>query len=226
MSTNNRLGSFVEQLDSLIDYYNSLRQSSKYDDLSDLLESDVIAFITPARSAIYRITGSSSTYVKQCEEIIVQSTFYGRIALLIFGVITSLRKDLLSGYIANLTELIHGELFADFLDMALHLLKEGYKDAAAVIAGSALESHLRQLCIKAGIETETERDDKIQPKKADRMNSDLAKNEIYSKSDQKSVTAWLDLRNDAAHGHYDKYTKEQVSLLISGIRDFLTRNPA
>jgi hypothetical protein len=46
------------------------------------------------------------------------------------------------------------------------------------------------------------------------------------KMDQKNVTAWLDLRNKAAHGHYEQYQKEQVALLISGVRDFITRNPA
>ena len=52
------------------------------------------------------------------------------------------------------------------------------------------------------------------------------KNQIYSKLDQKSVTAWLDLRNNAAHGHYDKYEAVQVELMISGVRDFIARNPA
>ena len=44
------------------------------------------------------------------------------------------------------------------------------------------------------------------PKKAERMNTDLASQNIYGKGDQKSVTAWLDVRNDAAHGKYNNYT--------------------
>ncbi len=38
--------------------------------------------------------------------------------------------------------------------MAEYLLKEGYKDPAAVITGSTLEEHLRKLCIKNGIDIE------------------------------------------------------------------------
>ena len=34
------------------------------------------------------------------------------------------------------------------------------------------------------------------------MNNDLACGNSYTKLDQKSVTAWLDLRNRAAHGRY------------------------
>ncbi len=66
----------------------------------------------------------------------------------------------------------------------------------------------------------------LRPKKSDLMNSDLAKATAYSKLDQKNVTAWLDLRNKAAHGHYNEYQAAQVGMLISGVRDFITRNPA
>ena len=38
----------------------------------------------------------------------------------------------------------------DFLDMAYHLLENDYKDASAVMIGSVLEEHLRQLCNKFG----------------------------------------------------------------------------
>jgi hypothetical protein len=106
------------------------------------------------------------------------------------------------------------------------LLDEGYKDAAAVIAGSALESHLRQLCMKNSIAIEVNPSKGIQPKKADSMNSDLGNANAISKLDQKNVTAWLDLRNKAAHGRYADYTRDQVVLLIAGVRDFVTRNPA
>ena len=40
------------------------------------------------------------------------------------------------------------------------------------------------------------------------------------------VTAWLDLRNKAAHGHYLEYTKEQVELMLQSVRDFTARCPA
>jgi hypothetical protein len=120
------------------------------------------------------------------------------------------------------TELIHAETFANFVEMAEYLLSEGYKDPAAVIIGSVLEEHLRQLCIKNGLATEVAG----KAKKADQLNSDLAGKSIYSKLDQKSITSWLDLRNKAAHGKYGEYTKDQVALLLLGVQNFLTRNPA
>ena len=110
-----------------------------------------------------------------------------------------------------------------FLEMAHQLLAEGYKDPAAVMAGSVLEEHLRQLCQKHDIPTEITKPGCPQPKKADALNADLAKKQVYNKLDQKNVTAWLDLRNKAAHGKYQEYTKEQVSLMLQSLSDFLVR---
>ena len=125
-------------------------------------------------------------------------------------------------HLSSVRELLHAETFADFLEMADHLLSEGYKDAAAVIAGSSLEVHLRNLAAKHNLAVELNG----KPKKADQINSDLASASAYLKLDQKNVTAWLDLRNKAAHGHYGDYSSTKVSHLVSQIRDFMVRIPA
>lgn len=119
--------------------------------------------------------------------------------------------------------LVAAELFADFLDMAGHLLETGYKDSAAVMIGGVLEEHLRQLCLKHGMAVDDEKDGRVVAKKSDRLNADLAKADIYSKLDQKQITAWLDLRNNAAHGKYGEYTEQQVKQLQSGMIEFMMR---
>lgn len=92
-----------------------------------------------------------------------------------------------------------------------------------VLAGSVLEEHLRKLGEKHGVDTQ--RPDGS-AKKADAINADLGKADAYNKLEQKSVTAWLDLRNKAAHGHYGDYDVAQVEALIRDVRSFMTRNPA
>jgi hypothetical protein len=49
------------------------------------------------------------------------------------GLLKAVKSDLESGMLANFKSLAQAEVFADFLDMAEHLLGEGYKDAAAVL---------------------------------------------------------------------------------------------
>ena len=113
----------------------------------------------------------------------------------------------------------------DSLEMAQHLLNEGYKDPAAVMAGIALEERLRQLCQKHGIPTEATKQGRPHSKRTDALNADLAKKKVYNQLDQKNVTAWLDLRNKAAHGKYQEYTKEQVALMLQSLSDFMVRIP-
>jgi hypothetical protein len=186
-------------------------------------ETAVQEFNTRATAAIERATGPGSSYRSTAAKA---STASGHLAArMILGIVEGLRKDLVAGYLVSASELIHADTFADFLEMAEHLVGEGYKDAAAVIAGSSLEAHLRNLCVKNSIPTDHP-PGSGKPKKADTMNGELGSASVYSKLDQKNVTAWLDLRNKAAHGEYDKYTRPQVELLISGIRDFIGRNPA
>ena len=106
--------------------------------------------------------------------------------------------------------------------MADELHAKKYKDAAAVIAGSVLEEHLRKLATANGVAIATGGN----PKRADTINADLAKVPADNKLVQKQVTAWLGIRNAAAHGEYDKYDHGQVAGLITAVRDFMVRHPA
>ena len=120
--------------------------------------------------------------------------------------------------------LISSEIFSDFLEMAEHLLSEKYEHAAAVMIGSVLEEQLRQLCDKNSITVTEAKNGKLIPKKADLLNAELAGQSVYNKLDQKNITAWLDLRNKAAHGKYSEYNIQQVELMLQGVTEFMTRN--
>jgi len=215
------------QLEAVLSAYQQLVQKSKYDDLSDLRRQDHQRVTTLMRAAVHRVGGSNSTYAQQVENILSRTlTHDGFKVTELAGIVDALLADLDAGYLQSVEELIHGELFSDLLEMSTHLLEEGYKDPSAVVTGSALEAHLRQLCQRHSINIEVIIGGKSRSKKADQMNADLKKANVYSKLDQKNVTAWLDLRNKAAHGHYAEYTADQVKLMTDGVRDFITRNPA
>lgn len=140
----------------------------------------------------------------------------------IISILNNLKDDVNDEWIGNFKGIISAEIFSDYLDMSGYLLEEGYKDAAAVMIGSTLEEHLRQLAIKQGeIILITS---KGKPVKADTINGELKKHGVYNLLNQKDVTAWLDLRNNAAHGKYDQYTIEQVKNMLVSVRDFIKRN--
>jgi hypothetical protein len=216
----------LAHLDHVLAEWKRLAAGCKKPDCEDLGDADGTRFVTRALAVVRRVAGTGSAYDHQAEAIATRGGYVGYVARHIVGVVDSLRVDVAAGFLGQIAQLIHGEVFADFLEMAQHLLDENYKDAAAVIAGSSLEAHLRQLCVRHGVALEVTAGSSTRPKKAEQMNSDLAGANAYSKLDQKSVTAWLDLRNNAAHGRYGEYQAAQVTLLISGIRDFVTRTPA
>lgn len=220
MSTDTK--AILRQIDSLLEEWNNLQQ-----DYRDAPDFQVATFVTRLISAIERLTPFDSPYRSNAQR--VMKTYYVNspdAAGLLAGIVLAIRGDYEAGYLQSVQELIHADVFGDFLEMADYFLSEGYKDPAAVITGGVLEEHFRQLCQKAGIATTLPSASGLRPKKADSMNSELTGAGVYTKLDQKSVTAWLDLRNNAAHGKYSEYTKEQVALMVQGIRDFVARHPA
>lgn len=212
----------VDQIDSVLEACKSLLAGSQYSDFSDEPENASQA-ANLLFSAIQRLGPPGSSYINsaKAQESWLKGTV-GRAIPPLLGALKALRTDYAAGYLQSVTELIHADIFADFLDMADYLLNQDYKDPAAVMVGSVLEEHLRKLCQKYGLPT----DQNQKPKKADALNSDLVASNAYSRLDQKSVTAWLDLRNKAAHGKYGEYSKEQVKLMLQGVQDFISRHPA
>ena len=192
----------LEQIESVLGEYN--------DAASEARDSrKALRLITRCRSVIHRVTDSGSPYAAQLSDLLNQNLRPSLLLYRLIGVVETLHADLKGGYLETLSEFLHGEVFGDFLEIADHLLRNGYKDAAAVITGSTLEAHSRQLCQRFGIPIEVQDNrGNLRPKKADRMNSDLASASAYNKLDQKNVTAWLDLRNKAAHGQYGEYNSE------------------
>ena len=175
-------------------------------------------------SAIRKYAPPGSPHLTQMEAILKQfgaSNDYGRQQLI--GVLLALRYEYETGALSSIGELIHADLFSDFLEMARYLLEQRYKDPAAVVAAGVFEQHLRQLAQKFGVPLTKPNGDHV---KAETINHDLTKAGAYDTGTQKEVTAMLDLRNSAAHAQWDKIDKDQVKVFIDRVAFFLSRYPA
>jgi hypothetical protein len=211
----------LKEIDAALDEYSALRKQSKYDDCSELSHAAKEQVVARLVTTIERFAAPTSFHARRCGEAVRTHMSLPQLP----GVLKALREDIANNRVISVVELVHADVFSDFLDMAQHLLDSKYKDAAAVIAGSSLEAHLRALSAKYALPVD---DGSGRHKKADRINADLDAAGAYgaSKTDLKNVTAWLNTRNDAAHGEYAKYEAPQIGLLIASIRDFITRHPA
>jgi hypothetical protein len=178
--------------------------------------------ITVCASTIARLTAAGSVYERQIKRALdrggMMQEFY---VTQMVGVLEGLKMDIEAGYLLSLEEELHAGVFADFLEMADQLLAEKYALPAAVLAGAALEAHLRSLAERNDVKTIS----RGKPKRAAALNDDLVKKQAYGKAEHKQVLAWQALRNSAAHGNED-FSPSEIRLMIQGIRDFIHRHPA
>lgn len=160
------------------------------------------SFETSAFKFLQDMVGNESPYFKGLEKAL-HSQYVSNI-LAGVEILKAIKIEIENGWMTKIKSIVSAEIFSDFLEMAKYLTEQGFKDAAAVIFGSTLESHLKKVGEKLNVELtfENSKGETI-PKKADRLNADLLKAGAYNILDQKNITAWLELRNKAAHGQYD-----------------------
>jgi len=211
----------LRQIDAVLQECRSLISKGQSNTVPAPETAQLIALI---HATINRLAPPGHTYLKEYDRF--ASTAAARFkspAAILVGALMALRADYAGDRLRTYRELIHAELFADFLEMAQYFVDEDLKDPAAVIAGGVLEQHLRKLCLNHGVPTS---DPKGKNLMTNAMNAALAKQGAYGKIDQQQITAWAAIRNEAAHGNFAKYQQEAVELMIAGIRDFISRNPA
>ncbi|NII83491.1 MULTISPECIES: hypothetical protein [unclassified Pedobacter] len=208
------------KLDKLIHEATNLLENLKMANFNKAMEEPKFsAFRTSALSFLKSMFGEEHYYHKFNSGVKYYADYN---VVLAIELLKKIKNDVEEGWLDNLRGLVSAELFSDFLDMAEHLTEEGYKDPAAVIIGSVLEENLRQLSLKSGLpitQTDT-KSGKVKPMKAESMNIELAKNNIYNLTYQKLITGWLDLRNKAAHGLYSEYDSNIVVSFLLFVRDF------
>jgi hypothetical protein len=139
------------------------------------------------------------------------------------GVLQTLRHDYANDFLKNFNELIDADIFTDILEQAGYLFSQSYFRASAVVAGVALESHLRKLAERNSIPITTDDGKYVN---ADLLNGELRKNGIIDKTLNKSITSWLGLRNDAAHPDSKEINDRLIEPMIAGIRVFIQQHPA
>lgn len=200
----------LDQLDELIELWEKVPfdGSHKYD---YELQVRMLA-------AIQRFAPRSSVYFQSTSKVGLGSI--GKVA-------KALRSDYAKGYLSEISEIIHADVFSDFIEAAEHLLEQGFKDPAAVMIGGVLENHLRQLCTKNGIVIEMAKNNGgTESKKSETLNTELRTLGVYDANRQKQVTSMLALRNSAAHAKYNDHDQARIVLYAAEVRNFISSFPA
>ena len=170
-----------------------------------------------AKDILIKVCGKDSCYfidfIKiENKEFSIAYSNYQRLQDL-KAIILNAKEDFEKGYFISSRSVIQAEIFDSELEQAKELFKSGYITAAAVIAGVVLETTLRELCDNCM--------PKIKHGKLDVMNTDLYKVHVYNKLTKKRITFLADIRNSAAHGKSDQFTKQDVEEMLQYVGKFI-----
>nr|WP_068889553.1 hypothetical protein [Pedobacter panaciterrae] len=135
-------------------------------------------------------------------------------------------KRILDGYVRYLDKglsstlsperKIQIETVSDYMGQADDLLANSkvHPAAAAVLIGASLEEFLRGWC----------EDQQLVPRQPtiDGYMQTLREQDLINKQDVKEITSWAGMRNDAAHGHWDKVSdRKRIQLMLEGVNLFI-----
>jgi hypothetical protein len=194
-----------------------------YDDDNNDDDEATTTHNTRLLSCIGNFSPRNSHYVKTAnDEIKKLGITSSYVTVVLRGILEALRHDIESGVLDTFEQMVNGEIFLDFIEMAEYFLRKNYKDPAAVIAGGVLEEHLRKLSLKNDLPVKNGND----YIRADALNTSLRTNNVYNLVQDKIIIGWLGIRNKAAHGDYHEYDKSQVNSFIEGLLVFINNFPA
>jgi hypothetical protein len=139
----------------------------------------------------------------------------------------SVKTEIQRGSLNSLTLQIEADVLFDYLSQAEGILKNSTGELthvpAAVLAGASLERSLRSTCLR------------LEPPELVVNNKDgffglnalidaLKSRQVFNEVQAKQLRAWAAIRNSAAHGKFEDFTRHQVEQMIEGITAFITRH--
>lgn len=139
--------------------------------------------------------------------------------------IKALEDDFKNGFLGDLSTMIESAIASDYMGQAEGLLSEGQKGKydhvpAAVLVGAVLEKALRSLCDKQEPDISLQKANG-EPKTLNLLIDDLKKAGCFNEAKAKQLRGWAAIRNHAAHGEFDQFTRSDVEQLLQGVNNFL-----
>ena len=194
--------------------------------LSHAIIGEVTALRMKTESLARVILGNTQRGLRVQESIEAVPGGFAGIRELV-GILEALQHDYVNGFNLGIEEEILANVSRDYLSQAEALLGEGIAGdndyvPAAVLCGAVLENRLRNYCEKRDPPLATKRNG--ESKTLGALIQELDKVKAFDKQTRKLLRAWADIRNAAAHGRFDDFTREQFELMLMGENGFLANH--
>ena len=202
------------RLDKLIDMGETVLRTKSYSEWgSDPVDSALFhQWKTSSLSFLRKVFGEKSDHYGLYKELCDYAQHYKAERGL--AVLKSAKDDIEAGFLKSLEALVSADIFKDFLEMAGHLLQNGYKDPAASLIGAVLEDGLSKISKREGVKVKSKED-------LSSLNQKLAQAGVYNRLTQKRIQVWNDIRNNADHGNFSEYDSDLVREMLQGVTAFL-----
>lgn len=139
----------------------------------------------------------------------------------------SVKKEVESGSLDSLSLQVEVEVVADYLTQAEGILKdvggESTHVPAAVLAGASLERSLRTLCVQLS-PPEPILNGNDAPLGMSALVDALKRRAVVNELQAKQLRAWAAIRNSAAHGNFEEFTRHQVEQMLDGVTAFIAKH--
>jgi hypothetical protein len=132
------------------------------------------------------------------------------------GVIKAAREEYVRGFAVEYHLSVSAAIFGDLLSQAEYILDKNYLQAAAVIAGGALEEGLKSRVRSSNIEIGPK--DTILP-----VIHKLKDADVLNDFEAKKLEGVGHIRNEAARGGEFSYKPDDVRSMVNQVRDTLSR---
>src|SRR6266480_317519 len=138
----------------------------------------------------------------------------------------SVKKEVENGSLDSLALQVESAVLSDYLGQAELILKETIGELthvpAAVLAGASLERSLRTMCLCLE-PPERVVNDKDGFLGMNALIDALKRRQVFNELQAKQLRAWAAIRNSAAHGKFEEFTRHQVEQMLEGIGAFLAQ---
>ena len=189
--------------------------------------SEFQAVVVKVVNLIETVLGESQQQ-REITERIKQRTGRSRAPYVLEDIIGTLQglKDIYeNGFLDDLETRVAANISADYMTQVEGLLDEGQPGQydhvpGAVLCGAVLEDTLRRLCERQTPQVPTEKPNG-RPKALNALIQDLQKANAFNKLKAQQLRGWAQVRNYAAHGEFSEFNREDVELMVKGVKNFL-----
>ena len=138
----------------------------------------------------------------------------------------AVKTEVQNGSLDSLALQIEVEVVSDYLAQADGILKDVVGEcthvSAAVLAGASLERSLRTICSQLNPPESVVNNSAVFLGMSTLVDT-LKRRAVINELQAKQLRAWVAIRNSAAHGKFEEFTRHQVEQMLEGISEFIAK---